>query len=401
MTDSSKDAPIPPFLLTRLDTLSQDIRQTEVILRTIKEPLFSRIEGRLGTQLHRLRRRTEVLRQSTNTEASASWAQLHRLTAELGVLSDECLALAAGGALRQAGAASMLCEVADRLLDEVIARAPLEWSSFTIPATQEYYVRSSRVIRVRLPGSDFWDLPAAVHELGHFVGPAIADDSFGRTSHPFEDTLERLSRHRSAQKSWFAELFADAFATWAIGPSYGFMCVGNRLDPVGADLGTPTHPAASLRIGMIHATLVAQMPYLMDETRRLTEDSANLLEQRWLDLTHEAGSAQMSKDDTEILAIAGDELVGLLDEYLPLIRWDDWLRSQDLVYQLRDALSGVSDSSIKRVPFSGYGLRDLLNAAWRVRFSETVLADQGLTRELKRIVDTFVKDLVSPDSDAP
>ena len=119
----------------------------------------------------------------------------------------------------------------------------------SLPAPGEYVDLLSDVIRVRFPGGSVWDLPIAVHELGHFAAGRLRPDRRSRTS--VEDIIAR-ERADKRYLGYFAdELFADTFATFVAGPSYAYTCMTTRFTPQSAYEDdhrlTPNRPIACSR----------------------------------------------------------------------------------------------------------------------------------------------------------
>ena len=86
-----------------------------------------------------------------------------------------------------------------------------------------------------------WDLPIAVHELGHHVGVGLETD---KVLDPLFDAAKSDYR---AQR-WIHEHLADIFATYTLGPAYACTCLLAPLDPTtDPDRGDRYHPSDAMR----------------------------------------------------------------------------------------------------------------------------------------------------------
>ncbi len=193
------------------------------------------------------------------------WSQLVTLTADVERLAAEVLAFVGGVAARAADLDGGLCEMADRLIDETARPLLVNYHAITLPAAGEYIDVLSEVIRVRYPGDRIWDLPFALHELGHFLvtrfHPAqnvkIPEQAQG------EDTPAQIIRREQTVGervvpylgAYAEEVWADTFAAYVCGPAYALAAL-TRFDPAVAHTHpSPTHPAATMRAAAILATL--------------------------------------------------------------------------------------------------------------------------------------------------
>lgn len=357
-------------LESRVRSLRAEIRAARDLAATIPDTLRGRVFERLDTALHRLGRRADRIALAGDPQPG-DWAETHLVGLELLDLAEECLALAGGAQVRLALPHQGWCDLADVLLDDIVSRTPIEWSTFTVPAVAELMSRRSGVVRVRFPSAGLWELPIVAHEVGHFLGVAITDDSGGRVRHPFEELVARAVGRDPRYHPWLHELFADACAAWTVGPAYPMACARLRFDPVEADLWSETHPSPTVRLEFIRDVLSCADPDGAYKTvvARVLDD--------WRDQVAAAGNGFASPpEDTLPVAEWVEPVVDLLDEFLAGARWDGWWPAQ----QWREAL--IKDVSLEREA----GLRDLVNAAWLARLS---VSNQG---EWPRLHDRAVAE---------
>ncbi|MFC0844807.1 hypothetical protein ACFH04_13970 [Streptomyces noboritoensis] len=338
--------------------------------------LRGRVATRLSTAFHlRGVEARELLTEIDDGVTPATlWPKLYRLQLELDELFEETLSLVEGAALRAARLDEGYCKLADVLLDEIGGKTPVAWDSFTVLGTEEIYARSSRVIRVRFPSRSFWDLPVVAHEYGHFAGPAVTVDGGVRTVHPLEDLLDDArKRAAGAHWPWLHELFADAFASYVLGPAYGLACAYERFDPAVARQGTETHPAPNLRIAAIGTAL-----------ERLNQDHRydqplNAMRAVWSSGTTEAGTED-EEGLTEPFDSWIDTCMTFMSGHLSQARYEGWWTAQELAQHFADE---EQEGLVRRRsrPDEVYRMCDVVNAGWLARIRA---ADPGARLRIAR-----------------
>jgi hypothetical protein len=340
-------------LLGRIRSITRDLYAAEAHLRRIDEVLRRRVAMRMGTRIAGASRTATALARTAGRDAAdlaPLWSEVHALRCEVDALLEECLLLVSGAAQRSLGFDGGYCELADTLVDELVARTPVgHWGSFTVVGRAEQYSRASRVIQLRFPATTVWDLPAVAHELGHFVGPALVEDSGFRSEHPLDLLYAELGDGSDRSWSWLQELFADAFAAHLVGPAYGFLCVQAAFDPLLAHLPTATHPAAGQRVHIIAAMLATGD----DEDRAWAAKQTVAL---WDRLVDAAGGAE-GRDPVGASPYAGP-LVELIDDHLPISGYAGWAAAEAVAAVLAEP---------RPVRPAGVAVTDILNGAWLAR----------------------------------
>lgn len=291
----------------------------------------------------------------------ACWEDFRVLREECLSLFRETLAFMQGASLRRAGLDGGFCQLADGLLDELDRAADLKWGRITIPAEAEFFGDMAQIIRLRFPEVDIWDLPMAVHEFGHFVGPEIAatvkEGLRRRVRYPFQEILDR-EYARGLRWWYFAhEQFADVFATYALGPAYPCACMLGRFDPGAAHEDGLRHPSAAKRVELTLRTLQR-----MDDAEALAAPYAGVLSElrkSWRDSLAAAGSRpDVDPAAAEELGRVFNELYSLIDEYLPILRYAGMSRAEELKRTLPGGQPSVG---------ADVTIADILNAAWLCR----------------------------------
>lgn len=363
MTNRSTEGQSRKLLAARVRQLVRDVAVTQETLDRLQPDLRRRVEIRLGTEIARRRSDVQELAEAVNTgqEHEADlWASWHALKAEVDALIEESLVLLHGSTLRQSPGEGKpplddgYCMLADAIIDELVARTPLGcWSSFTVLGRSEQFSLMTQAITVRYPGASLWDLPAVAHELGHFVGPLLAQEHGRRLEHPLETLSDELGSGDVQAWTWLRELFADVFAAYLIGPAYGFTSVVLGFDPLRAYLADRTHPHPALRVEAIAGTLRAlkgaDMEWAADEVKRI-----------WTDLV-QASEVEPSDGAGDKLDHWIPRLVQLLTASLPVSGYPGWVEARLLSTRL-----GGDDGAVFG---PGTTLADVLNAAWLARLA--------------------------------
>ncbi|MFE2413906.1 hypothetical protein ACFXDE_36805 [Kitasatospora sp. NPDC059408] len=375
------------LLRSRIDALIAQIDAAQSSLASIEpEELRERIEIRLRIELGRRRKEARELSAAVSDGPPGQvWTDLFVLQTDLTGLFEEILALVEGAALRAAGADEGYCGLADALIDEIVKKTDVPWGAFTVLGSREFYARSTRVIRVRYPGRSFWELPVAVHELGHFLGPELKRADGARSVHPFEGLLESARADEPHYWSWLHEIFSDVFATHVLGPCYGLTCAFDRFDPVEARDDSATHPAPNTRMAVITAAL---------DGSGAVEDYAwvrDAMVTAWQSSTGEAGTAD-GRDGRGVLpepfsswfAASSD----LIAEFLPTAGYDGWLHAMLLAHRLTAADASHNTSlDVSGDSSDGQRIRNVVNAAWLVRLRGVDdSADRRIARQARRLI---------------
>lgn len=271
----------------------------------------------------------------------------------------ECLALAVGALARQVGLDAGACEEADLLVGDLAACVDRRFARPTVPGAAEQLHLASDVLRRRVPDHGLWDLPVTAHEFGHIVATGLAPYSAlaNAVSRPVEKFLHGYEGARRLQAS---ELFADAFATFALGLSYPCTLLLHRLDPSAPAVAgeDATHPGDASRAYACTWTLnrmqTSGRPRPYDRVLGQLDDA-------WAQLQHSAPpGARLEESDRVALVEELEGCWSTLKDHLPAMRYV-W---SGLVRELVSDLEGRQGSG--PAP-SGYSRADVLNAAWIVR----------------------------------
>jgi hypothetical protein len=220
---------------------------------------------------------------------------------------------------------------------------------------QDSFTDFVQIIRLRFPSADVWDVPVIAHEFGHFAAyrlTAPPQDGPARAQKVHEFVRERLAGRPSFEHAGLTyranELFADVFATYALGPAFGLSALLLRFKVAEAyNDSDAKHPSYAARAVVVLETM-----------ERLSQEDQALgrvyewLSVRWQQLLR---SALSPTDLIGIKDIAAD-LLDIVREIARNARYGGWLTAGD---RLQAAFFAPD-----LAPNYAFTSRDLLNAAW-------------------------------------
>ena len=363
------------MLLDRIRALSQDLVQTSSAIENaeVDRELRKRVSVPLRDLIDRRLNDLQHLRSLIEKDSPQnSWEAFQITRQKCEVLIKECLDFAQGALARTAGLDFGLCRIADALLMEIGHRADLNWNRFTIPAVGEFFHDIAGVIRVRFPESSIWSLPVACHELGHFAEQELADRDNGQTRRPIKEKLEQAQSTRRVEGPILRELFADLFATYALGPAYACTCILLRFDPSrayfqGKAVDSKTHPSSAKRTYLI-LKLLKNID--ASEFGSPYGDIVETLEKQW----RASVPQELDPKDIDMLNYWG-EVFNLELAKRAGLRHKSGRISEMISIFMRD--QQVSDI-FNRIDAKGLTLSDVLNAAWisRLRSNDALKIHQ-------------------------
>jgi hypothetical protein len=317
-----------------------------------------------------------------NQLKQSSWSGLQQREGACAFLFRECLAFLQGARGRGRDVDTGLCEIADTMLDELSAACELNWCRFTILADEEFFSDQVQIIRLRFPFCGIWDLPVAAHEFGHFAAYRLTvPEGDGRRSPPFKEYIDGYiaeNQLRKEEEYYLNEYFADAFATYVLGPSYACTSLLLRFGVATAlDEMDGRHPSYGKRAWIILDTLNR-----MNKERDSEGDFnqvVSVLRDYWISALKSAENArELSESDREKLNDISLQLYGILKGGARNARYNRW----KIARKLQPALKPDG-----KKPDGEYEIRDLLNAAWLVRLQPNILPGQISNRVVELCLD--------------
>jgi hypothetical protein len=184
--------------------------------------------------------------QGINTEDR--WSAYLRLRAQVQTVLDQCLEYIGGIAVRQWELDENICDLAEELLNHYIGQGS-NWRSVTIVGTQRLFdevAQRTQIIRLGFPDWDLWNLPFIAYEYGRWV----AGETVVFELNQFMQT-ERERLIERPIETQMRELFADAFATYFLGPAYVYANICLRANATDALSDRVNQPSLVHRIGMM------------------------------------------------------------------------------------------------------------------------------------------------------
>jgi hypothetical protein len=248
------------------------------------------------------------------------------------------------------------------LVAELGAKLPLGVPPVIAPDVDDSFSDFVEIIRLRYPPAGIWDVPVVAHELGHFAAYRLTswEDGLQRSQAVRGFISEQLAskgvKSESDQEKWrfwLNELFADAFATYCVGPCYAASALLLRFDVAQACNGDQRkHPSYAARAAAILEILREmnrgeQSPYTM---------AIKVLETQWLDLLSFAEKGNCRGEWVPDMAY---QLYEIVRKVARGAQFDNWsYAAETLQYVLTDPA---------KPPGRRFSASDLLNAAWLAR----------------------------------
>jgi hypothetical protein len=288
---------------------------------------------------------------------------------------------------RQRPVFGQVLAMAHKLLQELDDVTGVGWSQLTIPDDEDSFSNFVQVIRLRFPLDGIWDLPVLAHEFGHYAayrlqvtrdgiagrpapqGPIDAElvrfDAAWKKNIDAAKDLEAIKqlkdqaqRERERLYRHLNEVLADVFATYVLGPAYGYTTLLLRFDPLCAHDDTSTHPSATKRALAITKTL-QRMSADLEEKQRFGKALANLNE-AWRAILLSAGqSAELDAAEQDWVTDVSKQFYDAFREARPGAIYRGWDEAVTLQLQLGEQSPAAATGSAQ--------MRDVLNAAWLAR----------------------------------
>jgi hypothetical protein len=323
------------------------------------------------------------------TESNLFWNRLASSESSYATLFREVLAYLQAEN-RPAFPASGAAPLARGLIAEVCQQLHIGPPPVLAPDVEDSFSDRVQIIRLRFPPAGIWDVPVVAHELGHFMAYRLTG---------FQDGVQRRQLLRELISEYLAaknisledrcgtrwrytlnELFADAFATYCVGPAYAMSAVLLRFDVARArNDSDPKHPS--------YAARAAAILHILGEMNRQTKSPytrvIEILESRWSKLlTFAEGRCQ-----AEWVPEIAYKLYSLLNSAARDARYDAWdFADNDLQFVL--TTPGAR-------PERRASARDILNAAWIARASvdDATAGPSALKARLQKLADINARAL--------
>ncbi len=371
-------------LADQISTLLNDVQRERAALdkrlrsiaagghgRIVAAEIISQLRNRLSAHADKLTTTLATVYDGALTPTVRK--QYRKIETECRDLFGECLTVLTAEAIRALQLDGGVSEIVERLLVGVSKEVSVPWSHLTALSDAEFFATASQIIRLRYPVSSIWDIPVAVHEFGHFIGPRWPANIVGEST-PYQDFV---SVTNLGSKSYLGEYFADMFATFIMGPSYVATCLERRFDPISE--AAATHPSDRERAEWILICLELLLDGIRvkapgSRTVEFLESITSLKRAEWKAAVIENGSKEIESKVAANLSIRAGEL------WRKLMEWAGTAAFQDLrlTLKLRAAFqTGDGTNSIE-----GATVRDIMNAAWMLRMESG--ADTARVRKVEQ-----------------
>ena len=273
------------------------------------------------------------------------WRKLAGARKAVEALDREVLAYVAGRLLAERELDGGATAAAARLIASLTSRTGIDRPALLGIGDAECIDHLASIVRFRPLGTTVWQLPVIAHELGHHVAARLEEATVPGVR-PVQSWLARQSQDESMATgtpfqqagAWLHELFADAFATYALGAAYPLSVMAMRVEYDRVAEESSTHPPWSRRVATMTATLEAMSRLDIGQTAADTyHENSRWLASRWAALTGgQPGTERPATDKVNDKAqdkvndkaqdTANDNaagMVGLLAKHaLPRLRYD-------------------------------------------------------------------------------
>jgi hypothetical protein len=351
-----------------------------------------RFAARLGEHRQRLAELVE------GQVAAPNWPGLAEVRSAALSLKREVLGYIQGLLLQQYLLPAESTAAVARLLDDLTERSGIDRETLSAAGASQSLDPVTSVIKYPTTDATIWTLPVLVHEFGHHAAHSLlnADPAIRYLVRPVVSYLaaealreqqedaetlrhqqaagacaecsveqERADRSKERERvsNWLHELFADVFATYALGPAYPVSVIVLRASPDGVDGGTDTHPPWQRRVLTMLAVLHAMSEPDVggDQAARFALFADNVVEPLW-----RGAGAVVPPDgaDRERPARQAREMTRLLAEHaLPRLRYP----VEGPVEALVEQLSQGSESADTAPLPAGTAPAHVVDAAWQWR----------------------------------
>lgn len=244
-----------------------------------------------------------------------------------------------------------------RLADDLISRWNLQGVSLTIPVKYEALEKTvTRIVRLSHRDWTAWALPMVAREVSYVI-------------HSKENAGEKINNYiaeqviAGANETHLRDYLADIFATYVMGPSYGYAAVYLRFDPISASHAHSPHAPDVRRAEVIFRMLEWVSKNKMKDDPYI--DTYQSLQAEWQNVMRQAGRMELlTPEETQQIAgwvaaladqVYSQDSVGLM---YPAVQWERAI-------ELLDGF--LEDHTFSRVNKTSDDLRSVLNAAWLVR----------------------------------
>jgi hypothetical protein len=322
---------------------------------------MDRLSPMFKSEVDQIRSELKAVRDGSDRAPVDDWDVLQNANREAADVCKRLMAYIGGSLLRDRveeakTKASGAFGIALALADELSSVTNITWDRDILPAEREYTATDTGLIHMVVPRLTVWDLPAVIHEFGHYAATRIMVGQIV----PFKVMRDSGSLGSAAH---IEELFADAFATFVGGPAFGCMCTFQRFAPTDKEAteDTVTHPSHMARVHLIVSLMRTRSDEICDPE---WDEVTTRVENTWnsnleaIGKSTEVPANWQAKLDGDIPRRFHDQVLAKISS----AKYTSW----DKAVALAAELNPDRDDDVAAVPDST-SLRDILNAGWVAR----------------------------------
>ncbi|MFD0273124.1 hypothetical protein ACFVHB_04310 [Kitasatospora sp. NPDC127111] len=287
--------------------IGQELADLKLMMRALREVSAEAGIGKAAQQRFGmlLADATGQLQGLADDPQHARWADLAAEQDKLTPVKRELLAFVQGLLMQRSVLERDFVEATTRLLDDLTIRSGIKRDVLLSVDVSEFLAPSTSMMRFRFTDTTVWALPSMVHELGHHAAnhllaetkpeylysrPVVAHlGTAAVAERDVSDVTEKKAR------DWLNELFADVYATYALGPAYPLSVIALRAVPDGFDDDLGTHPSWNRRVvtmlGALHE--MSERPSSTDQNARFALFADSVVEPLW----RSTGAEPLPPDD--------------------------------------------------------------------------------------------------------
>ena len=245
------------------------------------------------------------------------------------------------------------------LADIMISKWSVKDISLTIPV--KYVALEStmaRIIRLSFQDWSTWSLPMVAREVSYVI------HSRQRAGKEINDFIDEQIKENTQKDIHLRDYLADIYATYVMGPAYGYASVYLRFDPINNLHAYGNHIPDAYRAEAIFSML----EWMRDEKKFSFDAIIQELRTEWKRFLSFSGSPQ------EIELQEKKQIKDWVDDLVKFVHEND---EGGLMYTAHqwEAAGLLKEKFVetRTFPYTGrYDVRDIMNAAWLVRGDDEI-----------------------------
>lgn len=297
------------ILVSQIDSLTESLDRIYNLLRStrIAKEYCDPIRGKFARAINNRKKDLDDLKcdlAARKVGSQEGWKMYGIIRMEGQKIFDQCLDFLGGIAVRTMELEDGFCDLAEHLVRHYADETGVTWSSVMILGDERPFddlARLTQIIRLQFPEWDVWSLPFIAYEFGQLVA---REDTLLHLMKFFvseEERIKKLMSEKQAEKEQIApvfiecqtkyqagelseealerffeqqrahirSLFADAFATYFLGPAYLYSRLNLRLVASKVFEERPHKPSLGVRAFFMLETLEK-----MNEASKVDKDGS-------------------------------------------------------------------------------------------------------------------------------